>query len=304
MNFNAGETSKTFQIPIADDATTEPDENFTVELHNTSTLESLGAPSTLLVTVQDRTTTPVLSITNASVVEGNAGTTTELVFTIHLSAATGRTVSGNYASSNVNAFGGASCNNQGVDYETTSGIFSFQPGTTTFSIPVKICGDTSAEANETFRVILSNPTGATLLLSQGFGTIVNDDVLGLILEDSGPTATQAAALDALLLVRDPFRIVSIPEWFPVAVDRNTRVAFFARNLQLNPGEPASAVIVRFTASNLQIFDVPAEDVRVIPNSEFTQVVARLPNNLSVGTCTVVIRAHTRTSNSGTIRIVP
>jgi hypothetical protein len=304
LTFGGGETSKTLQIPILDNAAIEPDETFTVALRNTSTIESLGAPSTLTVTVQDRTTTPVLSITSASVVEGNTGSTTEALFTINLSAATGRAISGNYATSNFSAFGGATCNNQGIDYETTSGMFSFNPGTTTFTIPVKICGDTSAEANESFRVVLSNASGATLLVSQGVGTIINDDVLGLILEDSGPSPTEAAALDALLALRDPFRVVGIPEWFSTGVDRNTRVILFARNLQLNPGEVPSAVIVRLTASNNQIFDVPAEDVRSIPDSEFTQVVIRLPNNLGAGICTVVIRAHTRASNGGTIRIAP
>jgi hypothetical protein len=67
---------------------------------------------------------------------------------------------------------------------------------------------------------------------------------------------------------------------------------------------ASAVFVRFIPSTGQFFDVPAEDVRSIPNSDLTQVVVRLPNNLPVGTCTVSIRAHTRTSNTGTIRIAP
>jgi hypothetical protein len=303
LTFAGGETSKTLQIPILDDAPTEPDEKFTVELRNPSSLESLGTPSVLTVTVQDRTTVPVLSITGQAVVEGNAGSTTEALFVLNLSAATGRAVGGNYATSNFSAFSGPTCNNQGVDYETTSGTFSFSPGATTFTIPVRICGDTSAEANETFRVVLSNATGATLPASQGVGTIINDDVLGLILEDSGPSPSQAAAVDAILAFRDPFRVVGIPEWFPTGIDRNTRVAFFARNLQLNPGELSSAVIVRFTTIN-QIFEVPAEDVRSIPNSEFTQVVVRLPNNLTAGTCTVFIRAHTQISNTGTIRIAP
>ena len=134
------------------------------------------------------------------------------------------------------------------------------------------------------------------------GTIINDDVLGLILEESGPNSSQAAALEAVLAIRDPFRVAGAPEWYPTVADGNTRVMVFARNLQLNPGELSSAVIVRLTASNNQIFDVPAEDVRPLRDSEFTQVVFRLPNNLPVGTCTVFIRAHTRVSNIGTIRI--
>jgi hypothetical protein len=304
LSFSGGETSKTLQIPIIDDATTEADETFKVELRSTASPESLGAPSTLLVTVQDRNTTPTLSITNGSVVEGNTGSTTEILFTINLSAATGRAISGNYTTTPISASGGTTCNNKGVDYESTSGAFSFQPGATTFAIPVRICGDSSAEANETFQLHLSNVQGATLLVSNGIGTIVNDDVLGLILEDSGPNPNQAAALDAVTALRDPFPVLGIPDWFSTGADKNTRVMLFAQNLQLNPGELPSAVTVRLTASNGFIFEVPAEDVRPLGDSEFTQVVFRLPNNLAVGTSTVFIRAHTLVSNSGTIRIVP
>jgi hypothetical protein len=304
LTFASGETSKTLQIPILDDTVTEPDKNFTVELSNPSNLESLGSPSILNVIVQDHATIPALTITNAAVFEGNAGSTTDASFTISLSAATGRSVSGNYASSNFSAFGGASCSNQGVDYETTSGTFAFNPGTTTFTIPVKICGDNSAEANETFRITLSNAIGATLPGSFAVGVIVNDDVLELSLEELGPVANQAAALDAILLLRDPFRVVGIPDWFPSGTDKNTRLVLFAHNLQLNPGEVSSAVVVRFTAGNNQIFEVAAEDVRPIANTDLTQVVVRLPNDLPVGTCSVFIRAHTLISNSGVIRIAP
>ena len=44
LTFNGGETSKTIQIPITDDATTETDETFTVSLRNDANLEALGAP--------------------------------------------------------------------------------------------------------------------------------------------------------------------------------------------------------------------------------------------------------------------
>lgn len=304
LNFSAGETSKTIQIPILDDATTEPSETFTVALRNNTSPETVGAPSTVFVTVQDRSTTPLLTITSTSVIEGNTGTTIDAVFTINLSAATGRSVTGNYATANFSAFGGASCTTQGVDYESRTGTFSFSPGSTTFTIPIKICGDTSAEADETFRVQLTNPSGAAPQVSQGVGTIVNDDALELVLEESGPTPDHAAVLDSILAVRDPFPIVGIPEWFTTGVDRNTRVVLFARNLQLNPGESSVAVVVRFADSNNQSFEVPAQDVRSVANSDLTQVIVRLPNNLVPGTCTVFIRAHTRTSNTGTIRIAP
>jgi Calx-beta domain-containing protein/carboxypeptidase family protein/beta-propeller repeat-containing protein len=301
LNFASGEASKTFQIPILDDATTEPDETFTVTLSNATTVDALGVPSVLTVNIQDHNTIPFLTLTGAAVVEGNAGTTTDAAFTLTLSAATGRTVSVNYATSNSGAFGGATCGTQGTDYESKSGTAVFQPGNTSFAIPVKICGDTSAEANETFVVFLSSQGNANLQNSQALGTIINDDVLTLVLEESGPVGNQAAALEDLFLLRDPFRVVSIPDWFPTGPDKNTRVIFFARNLELNPGEAPSAVIVRFVAGIGQ-FDVPAEDVRGVPNTDLTQVVIRLPNNLPLGTLTLTIRAHGRVSNVGSIHI--
>jgi hypothetical protein len=304
LNFTAGETSKTIQIPILDDATTETNETFTVGLRNNTSPETVGAPSTVFVTLQDRSTTPLISVANVSVVEGNTGTTTNLVFTISLSAATGRAVTGNFATSNISAFGSATCATQGADYESRTGTFSFTPGSTTVMVPIKVCGDNSAEADETFRVLLTNPSGGGIVMNQALGAIVNDDVLELVLEESGPTPNQAAVLDSILAVRDPFRIVGIPEWFTDGIDRNTRVVLFARNLQLNPGESSAAVVVRFTGSNSQIFEVPAQDVRSVANSDLTQVTVRLPDNLAPGTCTVFIRAHTRTSNTGTIRIAP
>jgi len=301
LSFNGAEASKTFQVPILDDTTTEPDETFSISLSNIPTLEALGAPSTLVVTLQDHATVPTLSISNPSVVEGNAGTTTTATFTLSLSALTSRAISGNYVTANSSAFGGLSCNNQGIDYETASGTFSFPVATATLPVPIKICGDNNAEAAETFRLILSNVSGASLPINQGVGTIFDDDVLELVLEDSGPTQNQAAALDSLLALRDPFRI-ELPEWVTTGADRNTRIALFARNLQLNPGELPSAVIVRFTGANLTI-DVAAEDVRPVPNTDLTQVVVRLSNSLvGPGNYTVFVRAHTRSSNIGTIRI--
>lgn len=303
LTFNVGETSKTIQIPILDDATTEPDENFTVVLRNTPTLESLGGPNTLAVTVQDHSTTPLVFVTDVAIIEGNTGTT-QAVFTINLSAATSRAVSGSFATTNFTAFGGAKCSDQGVDYLASSGTFSFQPGTTTFAVPITVCGDTNAEADEAVRINLSNLSGATFLKAVAFGTIINDDVLELVLEESGPVQGEAAALDSYFAMRDPFRVFGIPDWFVGAPDQNTRVMLFARGLQLNPGELPSAVIVRIIASNSQVIDVQAQDVRSIPGTDLTQVVFRLPNNLVAGTCTVSIRAHTRVSNTGTIRIVP
>lgn len=304
LTFSGGETTRTIQIPITNDSTTETDETFTISLRNDANLEVLGSPSTLVVTLQDRNTTPVITINNVTVPEGNTGTTTDALFIINLSAATGRTVSVDFATTNQTALGGNKCGLLGVDYETASGNLSFSPTVTAFAIPIKVCGDNNAEANESFRIAFSNPVGAAIQVNSGFGAIVDDDLLELLLEESGPIPGQAAALDALLAVRDPFPVQGIPDFWPNVVDKNTRVAFYVRGLQLNPGEQPSAVFVRFNFNFSFVVNVPAEDVRSIPNSEFTQVVVRLPTGLPPNTYSIQILAHSRFSNAGTIRVVP
>ena len=129
-------------------------------------------------------------------------------------------------------------------------------------------------------------------------------MIELILEEMGQGVHQAAALDALLALRDPFRVVTVPELFANGTDRNTRVVLFVRNLQLNPGEASGAVSVRLIASNNQVFDLFAEDFRAVPGTDLMQIVFRLPSNIPAGTCTVIVRSHTRASNMGTIRIAP
>jgi len=306
LSFNEGETSKTIQIPILDDVTTESDETFTVVL-SSSNRESLGSPNLLTVTMQDHTAILVVGAGSKPVIEGT-GATTEVLFTFTLSAATGRTISGNYAtrhfspppfSRTSSATGGTSCNNPGVDYEDASGMFSFPPGATTLTIPVKICGDAFAEDGEFFDMAVSGvPAGVQGSIASS--AIVNDDVLGLAIEE-GSNPAQVVALDAALGTRDPFP-TSIAPLF--GEGRFTRVVLFVKGLQLNPGEPLSIVRVQFTFSPSERREADAEDIRPVPDTDLKQVVVTLPS-APPGTCTVTMFYRTsHVSNSGTIRIIP
>jgi alpha-tubulin suppressor-like RCC1 family protein len=124
----------------------------------------------------------------------------------------------------------------------------------------------------------------------------------LLLDVSGPALDQAAAFDVLTFLRDPFPVVNVNQLLNPPVDRNTRVAVFVTNLQLAEGEPASAVVVNIVGSNTVTYDLPAEVVRAVPNTDFIQVTFRLPDTLAPGTCTIRIKAHAQISNAGTIRI--
>jgi hypothetical protein len=128
--------------------------------------------------------------------------------------------------------------------------------------------------------------------------------LQLLFDQSGPAVDQATALDLLTMVRDPFPVIGVNNLLNLGPDKNTRLVVFVMNLQQVPGEPASVVVVNLVGSNSQNYDVPAEDVRAVANSDFIQVSFRLPDTLAPGTCTIRIKSHAQVSNAGTIRIKP
>ena len=113
-------------------------------------------------------TSPTVSIADVSVVEGNSGTT-DLVFTLSLSAAAGTNATVNYATSDGTAVAGQ-------DYTAASGSLSVPSGATSATITVSVNTDTNYEADETFTLTLSSPSGLTLgTVSSATGTITNDD---------------------------------------------------------------------------------------------------------------------------------
>ena len=115
---------------------------------------------------------PSLSISDASLVEGNSGTT-NLLFTVTLTPVSGQDVSFAYQTANGSAVAGS-------DYVATNGILALTPGTGTIAIAVPVIGDTLNESNETFFVNLSGVVNATLARNQAVGTITNDDLLANI----------------------------------------------------------------------------------------------------------------------------
>ena len=127
-------------------------------------------------------------------------------------------------------------------------------------------------------------------------------LLQLILEESGPDPNQVAALDSMIFFRDPLQVIDHTNLLNPGPDRNTRVAIFVSNFQPVAGEPPASVVIHLIGSNNFTYDIPADSVTPVPNFGFTQIVFRLPDSLSPGTCTVTVKAHGEVSNSGTLRI--
>ena len=122
----------------------------------------------------------------------------------------------------------------------------------------------------------------------------------LVLESNGPIPDQVLALDTTILLRDPFPVTS-PFFWLYTSDTNTHLTIFLKNFQPVSGELPSAVVVNIVGSNNQSIDVPAQDVRPLPNTDLTQVTFRLPT-LPIGTYVIKVKAHNATTNGGTLRI--
>jgi len=107
-----------------------------------------------------------LSISDASVVEGDGGRAL-LVFTVRLlRPATRASVS--YVTANGTA-------RAPRDYARASGKLTFDERARARRVAVRVVGDNLRERKETLRIRLSNPSGATILDGSGLGTILDDD---------------------------------------------------------------------------------------------------------------------------------
>ena len=293
LSFAPGEVEKSVVVLVNGDTVDEAQETFFLDISNVQNATVNTSRGTGFIVDDDG---PTISINDVSVTEGNAGTKTA-TFTLTLSAASVEAIA-------VRATTTAGTATASSDYNSINTVAIFQPGTVTRTVDVVVIGDTNMEADETFSVNLSEPFGTTIADGNGLGTILDDDFL-LALEDSGPAAQEAAAVDSLFLTRDPFKVQNFASSFFLPPGQNTIVMIFAQNLRLNPGETAADVVVHLVDGNNQIFDVSAADVRALPpNTDLAQVLFRLPDTLAQGTCSVTIKAHGQTSNVGTIRIVP
>ena len=153
---------------------TAPDVTADTRLTFTLTVSADGASDTdtVNVTVLD---TRMLSVDSPNVVEGDSGTT-DLTFTVSLSAASRHQVTVSYLTADGTASGGA-------DYEATRGRLRFAPGETKQTVSVRVLGDARPEGNETFTLRLRSPVNAEIAGAEGTGTIVNDDTAMMSVED-------------------------------------------------------------------------------------------------------------------------
>jgi hypothetical protein len=141
--------------------------------------DTRGATSqaTALITV---TAQPTISVADVSVAEGDVGTV-NAAFVITLSTTSTNQVSVSAATTPGTA-------TAGVDFVHNTQPVVFLPGEVSKVFAVVVNGDITGEADETFTVNLSSPSGGPIADGQAIGTIANDDVV----------VTEAAVTQAVL----------------------------------------------------------------------------------------------------------
>lgn len=91
-------------------------------------------------------------------------------FTVSLTAPSTQPVTVRYATADGTA-------RAGDDYGAATGLVTFQPGETTKTVTVVVFGDTLLEGTESFLVMLSSPTGASIGDGVGVGVVTDRAVL-------------------------------------------------------------------------------------------------------------------------------
>ena len=168
LTIPAGSTSGTILVPIVGDALIEPDETFQVALVTPQNATFYDDVAVVTITNDDGTPVPDVTIADASIVEGNAGTS-NLSLTVTLSAPSASDVQVSYAALDGTAIAT-------LDYNFTNGTLTIPAGSATGTIVASILGDTNVEPDETFTVTLYAPQNATISDSIATATITNDDV--------------------------------------------------------------------------------------------------------------------------------
>ena len=180
LTFSAGQTSKTVTVNTLSDTSAESDETFTLTLSNPSGAAIADGQATGTIAEVAAATPPALSVADATSDEGET-----LVFTVTLDVASDAEVTVDYATSDGTA-------TAGQDYTAASGTLTFAAGQTSKTVSVSALSDTADEADETFTLTLSNPSGATLGDASATGTITN--VAPPVLSVADATANEGATL--------------------------------------------------------------------------------------------------------------
>ncbi|MCF2147951.1 hypothetical protein IQ276_016260 [Desmonostoc muscorum LEGE 12446] len=165
VTFAAGASTATLIINPTADTTIESNETVALTL-NSGTGYTRGTTTAVTGTITNDDFPSINLSANQTIVEGNTSSQ-KVSYTVSLSQASSKTVTVKYATANGTA-------TAGLDYTSTAGTLTFNPGEISKIINVPILNDSLNEANETFTLTLTSPTNASLGTTKTVTTTITD----------------------------------------------------------------------------------------------------------------------------------
>jgi glucose/arabinose dehydrogenase len=166
LTFNAGETSKTFTVPILNDKLTEPNERVNLALSNPTGGATLGTQSAAVLTITDDDVAGVITFSAPTFTVGeNAGSA--LIKVTRTGTAGGVTVDFTTADGTATQPG---------DYTPVLQTLSFAAAETSKTVAVPVTNDPNRTGKKTVRLVLFNPTGGGTLGATGQAVLTITDL--------------------------------------------------------------------------------------------------------------------------------
>ena len=173
---------KYVSVPVYPDSTDESDETLSVTLSNATAGYAIGdAVGTGTIIDDDPGSGTVVSVGGASIHEGNS-TKRNAKFRVTLSQPAPSPMSIDYTivpGTATGGYKGGSNPPTGADIADRLGVsktLTFKAGKFQKIVSVTVYPDTTAEADETFQILLANPTGGLAIArGTGTGTVIDDD---------------------------------------------------------------------------------------------------------------------------------
>ena len=257
------------------DGTDEEDETFTVTLSSTSSNAQLASDPTAKGTINDDDDPPTLSVADVAGAEGE-----DLVFTVALSAASGKTVTVAVATSVETGDTATS----GTDFTAVaSTTLTFDAGQEDKTVTVQTTEDATEEENETFTVTLSGPTNATLSTTDATakGTIIDDDATVPTLSVADAAASEGNDLSFVVTLSAAAAADVTATWTASIETGDTAVAADLGSTK------TGTVTVAIGDTDATITVATAEDTTVEVNETFTVTLTGPSSNAALGDATAV-----------------
>ncbi|MGZ5301541.1 MAG: Calx-beta domain-containing protein [Actinomycetota bacterium] len=307
LRFTRSIASRQITVKVIGDALHEPDERLSLHLTNprrARIVDGVGRGTILDDDVLSGAS-PVFSIGDFTVTEGNVGTT-DAVFDVTVSSSASTPMSVDFGTVNGSAASGS-------DYNPAGGTLVFAPGETAKQVAVQVNGDTTVEPDEKFSVNLSNASGATIADAVGLGTITDDDSGGttnpsLTIANATVTEGNSGTANAVFTVT-----LSAPSTNTVTVSYATApgsavapadYTSASGTLTFNPGETSQQIIVLVQGDTIneanETFSVNlsgATNATIADNSGLGTITDNDTSSITIGASTVT------EGNGGTVNAV-